>query len=140
MTAWRAVCLCTLLVASCHRAPQPPALAPAEQVYTTRGVIDRLPSGDERQFLIVHHEAIPGFIGADGTVVGMPEHAMSFPWVGEGVSLAGLREGDAVELTFEIRWKSKPRSLVTGLRKLPERERPNLRPVVEDSRAGGGTE
>lgn len=91
---------------------------PAEHTYTVRGRIARLPL-PPRQALVVHHEPIPEFVNRAGEKVGMHEMEMDFGWIGRGVAFDGLHEGDPVELTFEVRWRSEPPMLVTGIRKLP---------------------
>lgn len=135
-----ALSLIALAPPGCSRETPPkqsiPSTAPegaAEQAYTVKGVIDRLPSADGKQMLMVHHQALPGFVDAEGKAVGMPEHSMSFPWLAPGLDLSGMREGDAVELTFEVRWKTKPRSLVTKITKLPPGTKLDLMKVVESA-------
>jgi Cu/Ag efflux protein CusF len=66
----------------------------------------------------VYHEPIDNFVGADGKVVGMGTMTMPFP-LAKGVSLEGLSVGDIVEVTFEVRWKSHPRTQTTKVVKLP---------------------
>lgn len=135
-----ALALGMLAAPACKRtAPPGPAIptttpeGAAEQTYTVKGVIDRLPSADGKQLLMVHHQALPGFVDAEGKAVGMPEHSMSFPWLAPGLDLSGLREGDAIELTFEVRWKTEPRSLVTNITKLPPGTKLDLMKVVESA-------
>lgn len=94
-------------------ADKPAALAPPDQTYTVRGTIERLPAPGAP--LIVHHQPIPEFIGRDGNVVGMKDMSMEFAHVVQGVALDSLRVGDPILLTFEVRWKSEPRSLVTAI-------------------------
>ena len=89
------------------------ALPPPDQTYTVRGTIERLPTLGVP--LIVHHQPIPEFIGRDGTVVGMKEMSMEFAHIAPGVAFASYKVGDAIMLTFEVRWKSEPRSLVTAI-------------------------
>ena len=105
---------------------------PAEHVYTTRGRITGLPATGQL-YLRVHHENIPEFVGRDGTRIGMNEMDMEFPWIAPGLSLRSLRIGDAVSLSFEVRWKSEPLTLVTKLEKLPADTPLNLGGFVEDA-------
>lgn len=121
--AWRcvlwAVCAWCLLSVSCEK--KQAALAPADQTYTVPGTIQALPvPGDVRQPLKIHHELIPHFVGSDGRVIGMPEMSMPFPDVAPGVDLSSLTVGQRVEFTFEVRWKSEPRSLITRIVPGPE--------------------
>ncbi len=127
------VCLSAALGACHKKAPPTPALAPADQTYSIRGVIDRLPAG--KFAMQIHHEAIPAFINRRGETVGMPEMIMEFPSFAPGVNTSDLKEGDAIEFTFEVRWNSDPRSLVTKVRKLTESERPQLMKVTDPNAA-----
>jgi hypothetical protein len=103
-----------------------------EQTYTTRGVIMALPGPNTaKQYLQIHHEEIPDFVGRSGSVVGMKEMIMDFPDVASGEVVRGFAVGDAVRFTFEVRWKGTPRTLVTKIEKLPEGEELELSKVVE---------
>lgn len=103
-----------------------------EQTYTTRGVIMALPGPNRaKQFLQIHHEEIPEFVGRSGSVVGMKEMIMDFPDVASGEVVRGFAVGDAVRFTFEVRWKGTPRTLVTKVEKLPAGEELELSKVVE---------
>ena len=90
-----------------------PATA-AEASYTTRGRIEGLPEAQFRPggviYLQLHHEVIPEFVGPTGEVEGM-------------------KVGDPVELTFEVRWKSDPRFILTRLTRLPDDVTLNLSAV-----------
>jgi len=58
--------------------------------YTTRGTVEEI--REERRQIIVHHEAIPGY---------MPE--MTMPFLVEDLSLLqGLAAGHRIELTFSV--------------------------------------
>lgn len=103
-----------------------------EQTYTTRGVIMALPGPNTtKQYLQIHHEEIPSFVGRSGNVVGMKEMIMDFPDVASGEIVRGLKVGDAIRFTFEVRWKGTPRTLVTSIEKLPGGEELDLSEVVE---------
>jgi len=108
-----------------------PADTLADQTYTTRGRLESLPTIDGRQPLVVHHQSIEHFVDEEGVVVGMTEHAMAFPWLSPTLDVGEARPGDLVEIVFEIRWKSKPRVLLTMVRRLPPGTIVELRPVVE---------
>jgi Cu/Ag efflux protein CusF len=132
-------------LAACGRSPGPPDPAlrtnngkmevivpgtPAEQTYTVRAVVMGLPATG-RAFLELHHEEIPDFIGRDGAVEGMKEMIMDFPSIHPAADLRPLRVGDKVEVTFEVRWKSEPRTIVTALTPLPADTVLNLKPVTD---------
>lgn len=117
---------------------------PADQTYTTRGRIETLPWESLDRTLHIYHETIPDFLNSRGEVVGMKAHNMAFGWIGPGVPLAEFKTGDIVELTFEVRWQSKPRSLVTGLKKLPadtvlNLSRESAPPADSGGAQGGGS-
>ena len=104
----------TLLFPGCEkRAPS----TPADQTYTFRAIVTGLPTA--KQALRLHHEAIPTFVGEDGNVIGMEEMEMEFPFLGPGAKLDGIAINDPIEVTMEMRWKSKPRYLLTSIRGLP---------------------
>jgi hypothetical protein len=95
-------------------------LAPPDQVYTVRGIIRDLPDPSRPASAFqVRHVAIDDFVAADGRVVGMDAMVMPFTPARE-LSLEGFQVGDVVELVFEVRWKTPPRSRVVEIRKLPE--------------------
>lgn len=120
-------------LAACERTPPPsPPLAlgkisvvtpttPAEQTYTTRGRVEGLPASG-RLYFEIHHEEIPEFVGKDGTVTGMHEMIMDMPSFSPEAAqqLQSLQIGDVVAMTFEVRYASDPRSLVTRLEKLAQ--------------------
>jgi Cu/Ag efflux protein CusF len=94
-------------------------LAPPDQVYEVRGVVYEVIPGDGRRSrVVIRHQAIPDFVGRDGELVGMESMSMPFD-VDAGVSLAGIEEGDAVEIRFEVRWEGEPTLLITSLEELP---------------------
>jgi Cu/Ag efflux protein CusF len=94
-------------------------LAAPDQTYTVRGRIVDLPDAVRpASSFQVRHEAIDDFMNAEGHVVGMDAMVMPFTPARE-LSLEGFAPGDVVELVFEVRWKTLPRSRVTELRRLP---------------------
>ncbi len=113
------------------KAPGVIATTPADQTYTVRGRVMALPDPATNAALQIHHEEIPTFVGKDGTVKGMKEMIMEFAWVAPGVLPEKLAAGDAVEMTFEVRWNASPRTLVTALTKLPDSSPLNLKPTTE---------
>lgn len=116
---WAIVSAC-VVPAGCEKKAAPiSALAPADQVYTVRGRVERLPQGPHA--LAIQHERIADFKNIDGTVIGMKEMVMDFADLSPEAqaALPALAAGDAVEFVFEVRWKSDPRSRVTSITKLP---------------------
>ena len=65
----------------------------------------------------MRHEAMPGFVGIDGEVVGMESMTMPFP-VGEGVELDGVEVGDKVGFTLEVEWEGDPPYRITRVEEL----------------------
>lgn len=122
----------------------PDAAAPPEnlQVYTVRGEIEALPS--ETTDLRIHHEAIPEFIGPDGTVQGMQSMTMAF-WPPQGLSLedarikdldlTGLAPGDKVSFTFEVVHDPETNAIkgyyATAVKKLPPDTALDFSPIEE---------
>jgi Cu/Ag efflux protein CusF len=104
------------------KTPAPPAeraAPPAADVYTVRGVVEKLPQTDgPDKNLYIHHAPIPDFRDEHGKVVGMMSMTMPFP-VAAGVSLAGIAPGDPVEFTFTMSWKRPSGYQVTRIEKLP---------------------
>lgn len=81
--------------------PSPPDKHLVE--YTVRGRIVQLPAPDRpASQLIVHHEPLPSYMSG-GEVVGMGEMQMPFP-LKEGLTLDEYEIGQAVTLTFEVRY------------------------------------
>lgn len=122
-----AVVLAALPLSGCGREPEPAGgqaastsaeLGPADQKYTTRALVVALPDPVARQPLMLHHEEIPEFVGKSGEIIGMKEMVMPFEQIAPGVSLDGVLPGDKIGLDFEVRWKQRPRTLVTRLEKL----------------------
>ena len=113
-----AACLIAVLGVGCSESSSKPKATAPEAVYTVRGRIVSLPSKDKpASSLQIEHEAIDNFVGMDGKL-GMSSMTMPFP-LAPGVSVDGLAVGDIVEFTFEVRWKSQPRSQTTRIVKLP---------------------
>ena len=84
------------LLVSCGDEPDP------IDVYQVRGVVTALPNPENMGAdLRVHHEAIPEFIGYDGTAQPMPEMDMAFP-APAGVVPIDLSVGDKVAIQLEV--------------------------------------
>jgi hypothetical protein len=94
------------------------ASSPADQTYTVRGRVVELANPATNHSLQIHHERIPTFVGKSGEITGMKEMVMEFAWIAPGAAPADLTVGDAIEMTFEVRWKTEPRTLVTKLVRL----------------------
>ena len=104
----------------CSREPQMQAAGKPDQVYTVRGQIATLPDpAKPASELMIRHEEIPDFVNKDGKVVGMNSMIMPFT-PAPGVSLKDLKIGDKVEFVFEVRWKPRMLSQLTGIKTLPE--------------------
>lgn len=119
--------LSVLPLSGCRREPEPAGgraggtsagLGPADQKYTTRALVVALPDAGSRQPLMLHHEEIPEFVGKSGEIIGMKEMVMPFEQIAPDISLDGVLPGDKIGLDFEVRWKQRPRTLVTRLEKL----------------------
>lgn len=95
------------------------APAPAADVYTVRGVVERLPqaNGPDKS-IYIHHAAVPGYRDEHGTVVGMKSMTMPFP-LHPGVSLSGILPGDAVEFTLAVTFRPRAGYEITVIHKLP---------------------
>ena len=106
--------------------------AAPDHVYTVRGVVERLPTEAKRE-LFLRHEAIDGFVDERGRTVGMDSMSMPFG-VARDLPLAGVAVGDPVEVTFEVRWKARPRLNITAVTELP----PDTRLTFERARPPGG--
>jgi Cu/Ag efflux protein CusF len=95
------------------------APAPSADVYTVRGVVEKLPQADgPDKNMYIHHQPIPSFRDEHGKVVGMMSMTMPFP-VAAGVSLAGIAPGDPVEFTFTMSWGQPSGYQITRIQKLP---------------------
>ncbi len=125
-----AVLCCALSLAACGPAEEPEAALPeAQQVYTgVRGEVAALPTeGPAAQPLMIHHEAIPDFAGADGQVhqnadgtPGMKSMTMPFPAFAPGVSLEGIEAGDKVAFELSVAWENgRPTYWISGIEELP---------------------
>jgi hypothetical protein len=117
LLAIAAVLFLSLAGEGCRRQSTPPPLPPADQTYTTRGLIETLPQ-EPGGPLEVHHERIADFQDRHGEVVGMDPMIMPFV-PAAGVDLSGLAPGDPVEFTWEMRWNARPNALIVKLTKLP---------------------
>lgn len=97
-------CLFALIAAaltSCNRTPPEPIRPEPDARYTVRGIIEQLPSKDNRlSEFVVHHEPIDDFKAFNGTV-GMDSMSMPFP-VARTLSLDGLAVGDRVSVEFVV--------------------------------------
>ncbi|MFO7652748.1 MAG: copper-binding protein [Candidatus Krumholzibacteriia bacterium] len=90
---------------------------PMTEVYTVRGIVERLPEEGGDRSVYIRHQAIPEYRDDTGEVVGMDSMTMPFP-VADSVSLDGLEPGDPVEFTFEVSYQPS-RYEITAIEELP---------------------
>lgn len=87
--------------------------------YTVRAMVVQAPDpANSAAGLYLYHEAVDDWIGRDGKMDGMDTMAMPFP-VARGVSLAGIRTNDKVEVTMHVDWDAAAPVEIIHLRKLP---------------------
>ena len=91
--------------------------SPAE-VYTVRAEVKAVEGEGDTRTLALHHESIPNFKNREGEAVGMSSMVMNFRTAPD-VDSDSLRSGDAVEITFEMRWQGENELLITRLDQLP---------------------
>ncbi|MEM6749445.1 MAG: copper-binding protein [Planctomycetota bacterium] len=107
----------TAILTACDRGETPASDRPApDAVITMRGRVFQPPQQPGGEFF-VHHEAAPDWPVAEGPD-GMAEMTMSFRGE-QGVSLAGIAQGDAVEMTVAVRVQKPTYYVVTAITKLP---------------------
>ena len=111
--------LLTALAAGSGCDSGPEAMGPPDQTYRgVRGRVERPQSRNDMRVQILH-EAIDDFVNAGGDQTGMSPMKMGFH-VADGVSALEMREGMKVEMTFEVRWDSEARLLITQWKALPD--------------------
>lgn len=117
-TVQLALCVVAVVLGLMGCGKKEPVLAPADQSYVVRARLVSKPT--EGSYLTMHHAEIPEFKNQADATVGMKEMVMEFAELTPSATaeLAGIAEGDGVEVAFEVRWKSDPRMLVTKLTKL----------------------
>ena len=77
------------------------ALADTAYYYSVKGIIKGMPGdGLAKNEMLVKHQPIPDYRDDSGAIVGMMAMTMPF-YLKEGVSLEGIKAGDAVELKVE---------------------------------------
>jgi Cu/Ag efflux protein CusF len=95
------------------------APAPRADVYSVRGVVEKLPeAGSPDKSIYIHHAAVPGYRDESGKVIGMESMTMPFP-LAPDVSLAGIAPGDPVEFTLSVTWRPQAGYRITAIHKLP---------------------
>ncbi len=95
-------------------------LPPAAATYTSRGKAVHVPSGTRPgEKIVIHHEAIPHFKDRKDEVVGMESMQMSFE-LSEAKLSEGLRPGQPVRFTFEVRWEGDVPLRVIAVEALPD--------------------
>jgi Cu/Ag efflux protein CusF len=115
-----ALAVLALTLAGCQNpspaaAPQADAKSAAQE-YSVRGTIVG-PTADGREWRI-RHEAIPTFVGVDGTLEPMDSMTMPFPATDPAL-FAGLAAGDRVLFRFRVDWEGSPPLAVLAVEKLP---------------------
>lgn len=94
------------------------ALADTPYYYTVKGIIKGMPGdGLAANELLVKHQPIPDYRDDTGAIVGMMAMTMPF-YLAQGVSLQGIKAGDAVELKVEQHLKPKFTEEVTSIKKV----------------------
>ena len=94
------------------------AVADTADYYTVKGIIKGMPGdGLAANELLVKHQPIPDYRDDTGAIVGMMAMTMPF-FLAEGVSLQGVKAGDAVELKVEQHLKPKFTEEVTSIKKV----------------------
>lgn len=118
-----ALILAALALARCEKAPAtlPRAGAGADYTYIVRGKIEDLPeAGRPGSSLLIHHEAVDGFVNLYNPDAERGMNSMVMPFTpAPGLSLDGLAVGDIIEFTWEVRKTGDPRSAIVAIRKLP---------------------
>jgi len=93
------------------------AVADTAYYYTVKGIIKGMPGdGLASNELLVKHQPIPDYRDDTGAIVGMMAMTMPF-FLAEGVSLQGIKAGDAVELKVEQHLKPKFTEEVTSIKR-----------------------
>lgn len=125
-----------LALPACTREDAPP-VAPVrpssrgepDHTYVVRARVEMLPvAGKPTTEFVVHHEAIPEFVGFSGEK-GMESMSMPFP-LAKSASLEGVKVGDAVEVTFVVWMTPGVRGFeARQIRKLPDSTRLNFEPA-----------
>jgi len=112
----RMLVLAMLVLAGCaDQTPFPPPRS-----YEVRGLVRQVPEeGRPGSQLMIHHEAIPGFVDAEGRSVGMKAMTMPFP-VAEPELTADLSPGDKVLFELVVDWETSPPIAIVRVEKLPE--------------------
>jgi Cu/Ag efflux protein CusF len=96
-----------------------PAAAESARTYTVRGTIRQLPDPEQAGVpLLIHHEAIDGFLDFYGEEGAMDSMTMPFA-VAEGVTLDGFAVGDPIVFELKVDWQSAPAMALTAIDKLP---------------------
>lgn len=94
------------------------ALADTPYFFTVKGIVKGMPGeGRAANEILVKHQPIPDYRDQDGMITGMMAMTMPF-YVAEGVSLAGIKAGDAVEMKVEQHLKPTFTENVTSIKKV----------------------
>lgn len=113
-----ALLLAALLPATaCRKAPATRNDANARQ-YTVRGTVVQVMDPRVGHEVMIAHDAIPGFVDAEGESTLMPPMTMPFT-AAEDVNLAGLTQGTPVEFTLRVDWSTSPPVQIIAIRVIP---------------------
>lgn len=108
--------LAVLVLAGCAaKAPTPPPRS-----YEVRGLVRQVPeAGRPGTQLLIHHEAVPDFVDAEGRSVLMQAMTMPFPVAEPGLA-AKLAVGDKVLFELVVDWGASPPMAIKRIEKLPD--------------------
>jgi Cu/Ag efflux protein CusF len=98
--------------AACHSSDPP------EHRYHTRGLVTDLAGSGTERSITIHHEAIPGFVGRDGTTAEMPSMKMAFGAAND-VPSELLQPGTQLSFDFDMRWSQRPALWIVHVAALP---------------------
>ena len=94
------------------------ALADTAYYYTVKGIIKGMPGdGLATNEILVKHQAIPDYRDDTGAITGMMAMTMPF-YMAKGVSLEGIKAGDAVEMKIEQHLRPKFTEEVTSIKRV----------------------
>jgi len=101
----------------CRKAPVTTKSADARE-YTVRGTVVQVMDPRVGHEIMIAHDAIPGFLDAEGETTLMPPMTMPFT-VARDVNLAGLTRGTPVEFTLQVDWNGSPPMQITAIKVIP---------------------
>jgi Cu/Ag efflux protein CusF len=102
---------------ACRKAPPSRDASNARQ-YTVRGTVVQVMDPRVGHEVLIAHDAIPGFVDAEGESTLMPPMTMPFS-AAQDVNLAGLTQGTPVEFILSVDWKASPPVQITSIKVVP---------------------